>query len=213
MDASVSLPGRRSGASEWRMARSELGTTDSLSSSACPVRLCVDSHVKSIYNALSLFICHAIDNELSKAESLQILKILKGMLENLRASPFKSRKSFLNLKGMQSTKKMMPWIKELLSAISLKGELDDTDRVRVLLACDPVQTSISLPVASDAVDEIIDILNGVTEMKKSTFQFPKLNRLFSGSVLASGEELPFGIVSASKYLLNFVLYVVSILFM
>ncbi|KAM0952161.1 putative peptide-N(4)-(N-acetyl-beta-glucosaminyl)asparagine amidase [Dioscorea sansibarensis] len=197
VDASVSLPGRRSGAPEWRMARSELGTTDSLSASACPVRLCVDSHVKSIYNALSLFICQAMDNELSKTETLQILKILKGMLENLRASPFKTRRSFLSLKGMQSTKKMMPWIEELLSAISLKGELDDTDRVRVLLACDPVQTSISLPVASDAVDEIIDNLNAVTEMKKNIFQFPKFNRLFSGSVLASGEELPFGIATSA----------------
>ncbi|KAJ0982904.1 hypothetical protein J5N97_011159 [Dioscorea zingiberensis] len=196
-DASVSLPGRRSGAPEWRMARSELGSTDSLSCSACPVRVCVDSHVKSIYNALSHFICHAIDNELSKAETLEVLKLLKTMLEDLRASPFKTRKSFLNSKELQSTRKVMSSIEELLSAISLKGELDNEDRVHVLLASDPVQTSIALPVALDAVDEIIDNLNGATEMKKNIFQFPKCNRLFSGSVLASGEELPFGIATSA----------------
>ncbi|KAJ0982984.1 hypothetical protein J5N97_011239 [Dioscorea zingiberensis] len=196
-DASVSLPGRRSGAPEWRMARSELGSTDSLSCSACPVRVCVDSHVKSIYNALSHFICHAIDNELSKAETLEVLKLLKTMLEDLRASPFKTRKSFLNSKELQSTRKVMSSIEELLSAISLKGELDNEDRVHVLLASDPVQTSVALPVALDAVDEIIDNLNGATEMKKNIFQFPKCNRLFSGSVLASGEELPFGIATSA----------------
>ncbi|KAJ0982872.1 hypothetical protein J5N97_011127 [Dioscorea zingiberensis] len=139
-DASVSLPGRRSGAPEWRMARSELG-----------------------------------NNELSKAETLEVLKLLKTMLEDLRASPFKTRKSFLNSKELQSTRKVMSSIEELLSAISLKGELDNEDRVHVLLASDPVQTS----------------------NEEKYFQFPKCNRLFSGSVLASGEELPFGIATSA----------------
>jgi len=42
IDNSLSLPGRQSGAIEWRIARSELGSNwnNSLSCSSCPVRMC-----------------------------------------------------------------------------------------------------------------------------------------------------------------------------
>ena len=62
---------------------------------------------------------------------------------------------------------------------------------------DPVVTSLALPVALDALDDMIYILNKCENYGKDMFLLPflKLNRIHSGSAIASSEELPFGIVS------------------
>ncbi|KAK4379079.1 hypothetical protein RND71_000941 [Anisodus tanguticus] len=56
-DASVSLPGRLSEDKEWRIARSEFVSDEknSLSSSSCPVRRCIDDHVTKITVPFPLF--------------------------------------------------------------------------------------------------------------------------------------------------------------
>ena len=70
-------------------------------------------------------------------------------------------------------------------------------KVEICLVGDPVVTSLALPVALDALDDMIYILNKCENYGKDMFLLPflKLNRIHSGSAIASSEELPFGIVS------------------
>nr|CAD1827986.1 unnamed protein product [Ananas comosus var. bracteatus] len=198
IDSSMPLPGRQSGAVEWRKARHELGCneSDSLSSSSCPVRICVDAHVTNIYNAFTLLLFHFRDNKVSKDRSIKILEALKGLLVNLKTTPFKNRSSFFDPTACQITEEMMPCIKQLLSAISLKEELKNDGKIFVTLSSDPVRTSLALPVALDVVDEIINNLK-FHESPIENIGFPKTNRLYSGSVLASGEQLPVGIATSA----------------
>jgi len=96
----------------------------------------------------------------------------------------------LNFNFSQLSDALISCIEGLLASVSLKRELENDGRACVCLAGDPVQTSLALPVAQDAVDEIIDNLNSDIYFGKHVTDFPKANRLSSGSVLASGEELP-----------------------
>lgn len=194
IDNSLSLPGRQSGAIEWRMSRSEVGSNgdDSLSSSSCPVRICVDSHVRDIYNALHLLLCQLLDHAYQKKEIVEILSILRRLLVDLKASPFKERRSFINL-NLSFSDVVMSRVEGLLRSISLKWELVNDGRACVCLAGDPVRTSLALPVALDAVDEIIDNLSS----EENVVDFPRANRLCSGSVLATAEELPIGIATSA----------------
>ncbi|EHA8586743.1 putative Peptide-N(4)-(N-acetyl-beta-glucosaminyl)asparagine amidase [Cocos nucifera] len=198
IDPSISLPGRQSGAAEWRKARSELGSNEnsSYTHSSCPVRICVDAHVRNIYNAFVLLLTHFLDNDLPKAKTAEVLEMLKRLLLDLRNISFRQRRSFLNQNAFRFSEKMMHCLQELFSAISLKGELENDGKVCISLAGDPVHTSIALPVAIDAVDEIIDNYKSANFSAKDV-QFPKVNRLCSGRVLASGEELPIGIATSA----------------
>ncbi|XP_010923840.1 peptide-N(4)-(N-acetyl-beta-glucosaminyl)asparagine amidase [Elaeis guineensis] len=198
IDASISLPGRQSGDVEWRKARSELGSNEnnSYTHSSCPVRICVDAHVRNIYNAFVLLLTHFLDNDLPKAKTVEVLEMLKRLLLDLRNISFRQRRSFLNQNAFQFSEKMMHCLQELFSAISLKGELENDGKVCISLAGDPVHTSIALPVAIDVVDEIIDNYKSANFSAKDV-QFPKVNRLCSGRVLASGEELPIGIATSA----------------
>ena len=148
MDNSLSLPGRQSGAIEWWIARSELGSNgnNSLSCSFCPVRKCVDSHVRNIYNALSLLLHQFLDDFNQKNEIVEILITLRKLLVDLRTSPFKKRRSFINFNFSRFSNTFM-CIEGLLASISLKWELENDGRACVCLAGDPVQTSLALPVA------------------------------------------------------------------
>jgi len=197
LDKSLSLPGRQSGAIEWRIVRSEFGSNgnNSLSCSSCPVRICVDSHVRNIYNALCLLLHQFLDDVNKKNDLVEVLATLRKLLADLRTSPFKERRSFINFNFSQFSDSLMSCIEGLLASISLKWELENDGRACVCLAGDPVQTSLALPVAQYAVDEIIDNLNSDIYFGKAVVEFPKANRLSSGSVLASGEEIPVGIVS------------------
>ncbi|THU75034.1 hypothetical protein C4D60_Mb04t39660 [Musa balbisiana] len=198
VDASVSLPGRQSGAIEWRRARLECGFSESnsLSCSSCPVRICVDDHVTGIYTAFAL-LCSQINVEnLSPANFLEVLKMLKDLLMSLKTKSFRNRTSLLELNESQISDKMMLCIEGLLSAISLKRESENNGNVCVSLSGDPVQTSIALPVALDVVNEIMDNMKGNNDFPINV-QFPKVNRLSSASVLASGEQLPFGIATSA----------------
>lgn len=203
-DAPVSLPGRQSGDKEWRISRSEISSDDncSLSCSSCPVRVCIDEHVTTIYNAFSSVLSHFVENNVPKSGAIELLKILKGILGDLKKSPYKTRRVSLNSvpnNGQKIVHQLLPSIGHLLHVISLKSELNTDGRVDIVLAGDPVKTSLSLPVVFKALDDMIHDLNNCDNFGKGSFSLPllKLNRIHSGSVLASGEEFPFGIVTSA----------------
>lgn len=193
-DTSISLPGRQSGDEGWRILRSEIGSGNSLSSSSCPVRICIDEHVTMIYNAFLPIISLFIDNSLSKSKSIEVLEIFKGFLVELKNSPFRMRRG-----SISSILDMLPAFDELLHALSLKTELARDGRIDICLAGDPVKTSLALPVVMDALSDMILNLNKCDTFNKDSLSLPllKLNRIHSGSVLVSGEELPFGIVTSA----------------
>ncbi|CAA7405601.1 unnamed protein product [Spirodela intermedia] len=199
-DSSLSLPGRQSGAKEWRIARAEWGSDEqnSPTGSSCPPRKCADNHVTTICSAFSLLVSHLSKEEVSKLEAARILKALKQLLLDLRASPFKQRKAFLDSQGSPFFRRIVPPLSNLLEAISLKGYVLPDGRVSVSLAGDPVLTALALPVALDVIEEMVN--QPVTSSNPGTdsfLRFSKSNRISSGMVLASGEELPFGIATAA----------------
>ena len=199
--ASTSLPGRQSGDKEWRISRSEFGSDDnrSLSSFCCPIRMCIDEHVTRIYNAFYPILHAFILNSLSKSRAVEILKIFRSIVVELRDSPFRMRKASIN-RDSSSAKvfvdQMLPSFSELFEALSLKCELGMDGRVEICLAGDPVKTSLALPVVFDGLGDVIHNCNICDNFSKDSLSLPlvKLNRICSGLVLASGEELPFGIV-------------------
>ncbi|KAJ8621823.1 hypothetical protein MRB53_030352 [Persea americana] len=202
-DFSISLPGRQSGAREWRIARSELGSNEtSLSSSACPVRICVDDHVRNIYNAFSVLVSEIVINGIAKAATIKILNTLKTLLLDLRSTSFRVRSLSLNAgpdHPLFSVHQIVLPLDSLLDALSLKRETETGGKMVICLADDPVKTSIALPVALDALDDTIHTVNCMHSFGRESL-FPPLlksNRISSGSVLASGEELPFGIATSA----------------
>ncbi|KAJ9180117.1 hypothetical protein P3X46_008399 [Hevea brasiliensis] len=196
-DASISLPGRQSGDKEWRISRSEIGSNEdsSLSCSSCPVRLCVDVHVTSIYNAFFPVLSQFIENSLSNSRTVEILKIFKEILVELKNSSYEKRTISVNPFVLH----LLPYFDQLLNALSLKSEIDTDEKVNICLAGDPVKTSLALPVVLDALDDVIVNLNNCSNLSKASLSLPlmRLNRIHSGSVLASGEELPFGISTSA----------------
>ncbi|KAI3847362.1 hypothetical protein MKX03_023500 [Papaver bracteatum] len=200
----MSLPGRQSGAKEWRISRSEISSddNDSLSYSSCPVRTCVDGHVSKTYNSFSVLISRIVDSGLSKSETRETLEKIKDILADLSNSSFKMRKT--SIKSESSVLEIfgppvMPVIENLLASLSLKIELNTDRELAICLAGDPVKTSLALPVALDALDDITDNLGCIQSLDKGYLSLPllKVNRISSGSVLASGEELTFGIVTSA----------------
>ncbi|KAK4491084.1 hypothetical protein RD792_001806 [Penstemon davidsonii] len=201
-DASISLPGRQSGDKEWRISRSEFGSDDhcALSSSSCPVRKCVDEHVTKIYNAFFPIIYQLVEQESGKLGATEILETFKRILVNLRNSPFRTRRT--TIKSLSTNLlfcKMLPHFGQLFDALSLKIELGVDGATDICIASDPVKTSVALPVVFHALDDLIDNLNICEKLKKESLFWPlvKLNRICSGFVLASGEELPFGVATSA----------------
>ncbi|KAK4279133.1 hypothetical protein QN277_016886 [Acacia crassicarpa] len=201
-DVSISLPGRRSGDEEWRKSRMELGSNKNsmLSSSSCPVRLCVDEHVTRIYNAFRPIFYRFVAEKLTISEAVEVLKIMQGIVSNLRDSPFKTRRtssdSALNNSMFQ---KLFPSFDELLDALSLEKKVNTDGRVEIYLAGDPVRTSLALPVLLDALDDMISNLEKCEKFSRDSLALPmlKLNRIHSGWVVASAEKFPFGIVTSA----------------
>jgi peptide-N4-(N-acetyl-beta-glucosaminyl)asparagine amidase len=199
-DASISLPGRQSGDEEWRKSRQEFGS-DSLSSSSCPVRICVDEHVTRIYNAFCPVLSQLVKEEDSKSKAIKVLEFFKGILMDVKNSPFKMRKASIDSVS-DSIKafvhQLLPSFGELLNAVSLKSKVDPDGRVDICLAGDPIKTSLALPVVLDALDDMIHNLKKIDNFGEDSLSLPllKLNRIHSGSVLASGEEIPLGILSS-----------------
>ncbi|XP_016538394.2 peptide-N(4)-(N-acetyl-beta-glucosaminyl)asparagine amidase isoform X3 [Capsicum annuum] len=203
-DTSVSLPGRLSGDKEWRIARSEFVSDEknSLSSSSCPVRRCIDDHVTKIYNALSPVLSKLIEYSSSKKASAEILEIFRKILVDLKNLPFKTRRT--SVKSVSSSSgdifsKMLASFGQLLDALSLKSELGVNGSIDICLASDPVKTSVALPVVFHALDDVIYNIGQCATLDSRSLSWPlcKLNRLCSGLVLASGEELPFGIATCA----------------
>jgi peptide-N4-(N-acetyl-beta-glucosaminyl)asparagine amidase len=91
----------------------------------------------------------------------------------------------------------LPSFDDLLDALSLEKKVNTDGRVEICSVGNPVVTSLALPVALDAIDDMVHNLNKCENYGKDMFLLPllKLNRLHSGSVVASAEELPLGIVS------------------
>ncbi|XVF06299.1 hypothetical protein REPUB_Repub06bG0035200 [Reevesia pubescens] len=200
-DASISLPGRQSGDKQWRIARSEFGT-DSLSSSSCPVRICRDEHVTRIYNAFSAILHKFVEDSLIISKGIEVLKIFRATVIDLKKLPYKKRRASLksnSIVGTSLVRQLLPSFNELLNALSLNSELDTNGIVSVFLAGDPVKTALALPVALHALDELISDLSKSNNLSKDSLSFPllRLNRICSGAVLASGEELPTGIATAA----------------
>ncbi|VAH29781.1 unnamed protein product [Triticum turgidum subsp. durum] len=192
---SISLPGRQSGSVEWRAARSELGQADSLSCSSCPIRRCVDAHVSKIHDALSAILSHFCDNNIPNERIIEVFVTLRSLMQNLKDANFKSRRVTLDQKSQQIFE-ILPSAERLLSAISLKAELHTVGDPSVATDGNLIHTSLALPVALDAVDEILSNYKSNIFYTKG-HQFPRGNRLCSGSVLASSEQLPIGIATAA----------------
>lgn len=203
-DSFISLPGRLSGDKEWRLLRSEIGPNgiSSLSTSSCPVRECIDEHVTKIYNAFYPLIVHMVDQSYSKSKTVEILNIIKRILANIKKSPFRKRKTSIDLASSDAkhfASQTLPHLGDLFDALSLKSETDPIGKVDVCLAADPVKTALALPVVFHALDDVIQNVNRSDKFNRGSLAWPllKLNRLCSGSVLASSEELPFGIVTSA----------------
>ncbi|TKY61394.1 Peptide-N(4)-(N-acetyl-beta-glucosaminyl)asparagine amidase [Spatholobus suberectus] len=198
-DESLSLPGRRSGNEEWRKSRLEFGS-DKLCSSACPVRFCIDEHVTRIYNAFCPVLYQFVGEELTKSEAVDVLRITKGILLDLRNTPYKTRRTSIDsVLNNPKIKKLLPSFDDLLVALSVEKKVNTDGRVEICLVGDPVATSLALPVALDALDDLIYNLNKCENYGKDMFLLPllKLNRIHSGSAIASSEELPFGIITSA----------------
>ncbi|XP_057721476.1 peptide-N(4)-(N-acetyl-beta-glucosaminyl)asparagine amidase isoform X1 [Arachis stenosperma] len=200
-DESLSLPGRRSGDEEWRKSRLEMGSDKDgiLSTSACPVRLCIDEHVTRIYNGFRPVLHQFVEEELTKSEAVKVLGIIKGIILDICNSPFKTRRTSID-SVLEDPKwqKRLPSFDDLLEALSLKKQNTD-GRVEICLAGNPVLTSLALPVVLNALDDMIYNLNKCDSYGKDSITLPllKLNRIHSGSVIASAEELPFGIATSA----------------
>ncbi|KAL6496960.1 Peptide-N(4)-(N-acetyl-beta-glucosaminyl)asparagine amidase [Orobanche gracilis] len=198
-DASISLPGRQTGDKEWRVARSEFGSDEhcSLSSSSCPVRKCVDEHVTKIYDAFLCVLSQLVEQTSDSSRAREVLEIIKKILISLKNSPFKTRRTKIGTVSNTLFSKMLPSFGQLLDALSLKYEPEVARPTDICIASDPVKTSLALPVAFHALDDMIYNLSVCGKLKKESLSWPllKLNRICSGFVLASGEELPFGIAT------------------
>uniref|UniRef100_A0A7N0T4Q8 Transglutaminase-like domain-containing protein n=1 Tax=Kalanchoe fedtschenkoi TaxID=63787 RepID=A0A7N0T4Q8_KALFE len=203
-DPTMSLPGRQSGAKEWRISRAEVDANDpnSFSSTSCPVRKCIDEHVSRIYNAFYQVVSQFVDRSLSKLRALEILEVLNSVLKDLSRLPFQVRR--LSINKVSNTSSIFlgqegSSINQLLNSLSLKSQLQEDGTVDIYLAGDPVNTSLSLPVATDTIDQILKDLKLCDKLSTTSLSFPllSLNRIHSGSVLASREELPFGISTSA----------------
>ncbi|XP_056865294.1 peptide-N(4)-(N-acetyl-beta-glucosaminyl)asparagine amidase isoform X2 [Raphanus sativus] len=201
-DASVSLPGRQSGDKEWRILRSEFGSDEnnSVSSSSCPVRTCVDDHVTNIYDSFLPILTQFVEDGLPVARGVEVLNVIKQVLVDLKNASFKTRKARLTLDSFPE--QFLPAVEGFLLALSLKSEKDaDGKSLTVgLVGNNPTKTAIALPVALDALRELVTDLSRCQNLSKdslSLLPLVKQNRVCSGSVLASGEELPSGIATAA----------------
>ncbi|KAJ8452478.1 hypothetical protein Cgig2_000067 [Carnegiea gigantea] len=202
-DGAVSLPGRLSGDKQWRISRSEYGAGEdsTLSSSSCPVRICVDEHVTNIYNAMVVVLSQFVGTSLSVDGVIDVLKVFQKILMDLKEAPFRFRRTSIKSSDnpQPSLYDLMPAFDELLHAFHLRRELDESGEMAVQLAGDPVRAALALPVALDAVDDVVRSLDKCASIGEDSLCLPlvRLNRIHSGSVLASGEELPFGIATAA----------------
>lgn len=202
-DASVSLPGRQSGDKEWRILRSEFGSDEnnSVSSSSCPVRTCVDDHVTNIYDSFLPILTQFVEDGLPVERAVEVLNAIKQVLVDLKNASFKTRKARLTLDSFPE--QFLTAVEGFLLALSLKSEKKDADgkSLTVGLVGNPTKTAIALPVALDALRELVTDLSKCQNLSKdslSLLPLVKQNRVCSGSVLASGEELPSGIVSSTN---------------
>lgn len=203
-DSKGFLPERQSGDKQWRISRSEYGLNqnNSLGFPLCPVRFCVDEHVTRIYDAFPLVLSSFVERGFSKSLAVEYLETFRGILKDFRNSPFREREVFLDPSSISLqpfVTQMLPSARELLAALSIKVKLDADRGYHFSLAGDPVKTSMALPVVLDALDNIILNLKKIEHFDYNSLCMPlvKFNRICSGSVFASGEEFPLGVVTSA----------------
>ncbi|KAL8555090.1 hypothetical protein ACS0TY_003044 [Phlomoides rotata] len=201
-DPSISLPGRQSGDKEWRISRSEFGSDEhcSLSSSSCPVRKCVDEHVTKIYNAFRSVVYQLAEQASDISTATEVLEMLRRILISLKNSPFRTRRTTIDSASTNSLfRRMLPSFGQLFDALSLKCKSGVDGASDICIASEPVKTSVALPVVFHALDDLVNNLTGCKKLNEESLSWPllKLNRICSGFVLASGEELPFGIATSA----------------
>ena len=155
-DVAVSLPRRLSGDKQWRISRSKYPGRDGLSCSSCPVRLCVDENVSNIYDALGLTLSQFVESSFSISSVIDALKTLRRILIVFQKCSFKSRKTINSSLVLQpSLHNLLPIFGELLDILQLKCQLDTKNEVFVHLVGHPVKASLALPVALDALNDVI----------------------------------------------------------
>ncbi|XP_057853512.1 peptide-N(4)-(N-acetyl-beta-glucosaminyl)asparagine amidase isoform X2 [Cryptomeria japonica] len=202
-ELSGSLPGRQSGSKEWRIARAEFGADNDMSSKSlpCPIRTCIDDHVGRIYKSFGLILHKFIDNE-SMSRVVDEMKAVQMLISNLKETPFRIRKMMVDIKynSLDLSKLVQSnSYQYLLQALSLKSCSDQNGKMYVCLAQEPVKTSLALPVACEILDGIVknaDLIKDLTH-NETVKLFINCRRICSGSVQASGEQLPLGIATSA----------------
>jgi peptide-N4-(N-acetyl-beta-glucosaminyl)asparagine amidase len=201
---SCSLPGRQSGSKEWRISRAELGADNNINMSSehysCPFRICIDDHVGKIYKSFGLILCQCIDRVKSIPRVMDELKALQNFLLELSATPFRTRKITIDSKSnMLALSEVLESdaYKSLFQSLSLKNCLDETGKRFVCLGGEPVMTSLALPVAVDILKEMVNDAGSDKNLtdNPAVKVFSNCTRVCFGSVQASGEQVPLGIVS------------------
>jgi len=187
--STLSLPGRQSGAQEWRLERGEVEAEPRSSppptSETKEVRLCVDEHVTDIISALG--------NLLKSTEASRVVKLWARVFHKLKSQPYKSRKELFG-KGA--------WLKDecslpLLQAVGLQRNVQETGQVLIQLSGEPIKTSLALPVAIEHLEDLHEELERQGNLDEIRYRFTQWRRLSGGTSWASGEEPPFEISSAA----------------
>ncbi|KAF9611952.1 hypothetical protein IFM89_037172 [Coptis chinensis] len=183
----VSLPGRQSGAKEWRITRSEWVLIRMIPTVVLHAQS-VDVWTSMLVAVTGHFILcfrSSSTKAFSNSDIITILGGVKRLLGDLSKTSFRVRRSSIDSNSISSklsVHEMMPSLAELLVTLSLKTELEINGKLNIWLAGDPVKTSIALPIALDILDEIIGDLNYGGNLTKDSLSLPllKSDRLSSG---------------------------------
>lgn len=180
------LPGRQSGSQQWRMLRGEVGSAGNVSTSlSVPVRTCADEHVRDILMALG--------DLLRSTDPTKVISLWRRVLLKLQSQPYKMRRELFGKHAWLKDECSLP----LLQAVGLKREIQDDDRVLLLLEGNPVKTALALPVAIEQLENLSQELEKKGVVNVDLTVFSKWRRLSGGNACASGEELPFEVASAA----------------
>uniref|UniRef100_A0A0C9S6D2 Peptide-N(4)-(N-acetyl-beta-glucosaminyl)asparagine amidase n=1 Tax=Wollemia nobilis TaxID=56998 RepID=A0A0C9S6D2_9CONI len=199
-----SLPGRQSGAKVWRIARGELGVDHnmSLKSHLCPIRTCIDDHVGKIYKSIGLILRQCIDDTISMSRVVDEMEALQMFISKVKATPFRTRKMMVDstCNGLDFCKVIQSIsYQQLLQTLGLRSCSDETGKLFVCLAQEPVKTCLALPVACEILEELVknEDLKKAPAHNETIKLFASCRRICCGSVQASGEQLPSGIVTSA----------------
>lgn len=133
-----------------------------------------------------IFLLQLFDNSYQKNEIILILTTLRRLLVDLRTSPFNEHRTFANYNFSHFRTCWWRTLKDSFFPFLWTGNWRMVE-TRLCLASEPILTSLALPGALHAFDEVTNSLNSDDHFGKDDMEFPKFNKLSSWSVLASGE--------------------------